>query len=202
MPTQRGFDRVVNLSDAVVAIAATLLVLPLVDTASSIDDSTLGELLAENASELTAFVLSFAVIFRFWLLHHALFARLRGFSTPMLLVNVVWMLGIAFLPFPTELVAFSGAHDPGVSALYIGTMLVTTVASTVQQWLASRSPELHAEPGDRFGVRGSLVATATMVVALLIAVVLPAVGLWALALLVPSGFVDGRLGRGAGRPIS
>jgi uncharacterized membrane protein len=201
MPTQRGFDRVVNLSDAVVAIAATLLVLPLVETAESIDQRTVAELLADDADQLFAFLLSFAVIFRFWMLHHRLFSRLHGFTTPMLVVNVAWMASIAFLPFPTELVSFAGAHDPGVSGLYIGTMLVTTVAGTVQLWLASRSPQLHADPGTGFGMRGAWLAAATMALALLVAVLVPGVGLWSLLLLVPSGIVDGVLDRRSSSPI-
>jgi uncharacterized membrane protein len=66
METQRGFDRLVDLSDVVVAIAATLLVLPLVDIAGEIDKGDLGSLFVDHWQQLFAFVLSFAVICRFW----------------------------------------------------------------------------------------------------------------------------------------
>jgi uncharacterized membrane protein len=200
MDSQRGLDRVVNLSDAVVAIAATLLVLPLVDIASSVGDESLPDLLAENADQLLAFALSFAVICRFWLLHHALFTRLVGFTTPMLWVNFAWLLSIAFLPFPTALVSFAGATDAAVSGLYIGTMLVTTAAGTAQQWLASRSPRLLAPGVDALRLRASLIATATMALMLLIAVIVPPIGLWALFLLVPSGLLEAWLTRRDKRP--
>jgi uncharacterized membrane protein len=202
MASQRGFDRVVNLSDAVVAIAATLLVLPLVDSAPSIAHENLGELLAENRDELIAFALSFAVICRFWLVHHSLFTRLDGVTGPIVWINFVWLFSIAFLPFPTELVSSSGVNEPAVSALYIGTMLVTTAAGAALQWLVGRSPELLARGVAPAGIRSSLMATATMVVALIIAVAVPAIGLWSILLLVPSGLIDDRLSRRAAASIT
>ena len=196
MAAQRGFDRIVNLSDAVVAIAATLLVLPLVDTASSVDTSDAAGLLAEHWNDLFAFVLSFAVICRFWLVHHGMFNKLVGFTRPLLWVNFVWMLSIAFLPFPTELIAYSGVDHPVASGLYVGTMLVTSAASTAQQWIAIRTPSIQAEE-----VRGTLTiapgltATVALLVILVIVLVLPDVGLWALLLLIPAGWIGAFVAR-------
>lgn len=58
-----------NLTDAVVAIAATLLVLPLVDVIGELDGNHVGQLLRDNGDKLFAFVLSFVVIARFWMVH-------------------------------------------------------------------------------------------------------------------------------------
>jgi hypothetical protein len=60
----------------VIAIAVTLLVLPLVDEASSDRASSLRALLDESGGELFVFVLSFVVICRFWLVHHDMFRTL------------------------------------------------------------------------------------------------------------------------------
>lgn len=194
MDAQRGFDRLVNLSDAVVAIAATLLVLPLVDTASSID--TRDGVFDGHWEELLAFVLSFVVICRFWLVHHGMFAKLVGFTPPLVWVNFLWMLSIAFLPFPTELVSSSGVHEVGATALYVGTMVVTSAASTAQQWIAVRTPSIQAEE-----VRGTLTitpglaATAALALAWVVVIVLPSVGLWALLLLLPAGWLGAYLDR-------
>ena len=196
MDAQRGFDRLVNLSDAVVAIAATLLILPLVDTASEIDAGDLGSLFVDHWQQLFAFALSFAVICRFWLIHHALFNRLVGFSRPLLWANFVWMGSIAFLPFPTELVAFAGADHALTSALYVATMCVAAGATTLIQWIAIRNPELQsAEVRGTMTLHEALASSITMVVVLVVVVVLPGVGLWALLLLVPAGFVGSRLAR-------
>jgi uncharacterized membrane protein len=198
MEAQRGFDRLVNLSDAVVAIAATLLILPLVDSAADIKSADLATLLADNWNELFAFVLSFAVICRFWLIHHALFNRLVGFSRPLLAANFVWIGSIAFLPFPTELVSFSGVSDSIASALYVATMCVASASTTLIQWIAIRNPSLQAPEGrGTLTLHEALAGTITLLVVLVIVVVVPAVGLWALLLLFPSGIIGDRLGRRA-----
>ncbi|WP_411699933.1 TMEM175 family protein [Conyzicola sp.] len=196
MEAQRGFDRLVNLSDAVVAIAATLLILPLVDTAADIRSDGVGALVADHGSQLFAFALSFAVICRFWLIHHALFNRLVGYTVPLVSANFVWMASIAFLPFPTELVSFSGAGHPLTSALYVGTMCVASASTTVIQWIAIRNPALQdPEVRGTLTLHGSLAGTLAMVVALVIVLVIPAVGLWALLLLFPAGVIGDRLAR-------
>jgi len=198
MAAQRGFDRLVNLSDAVVAIAATLLVLPLVDSASEIADSGVGRLLADHWEELLAFGLSFIVICRFWLVHHTMFTRVTGFTPALVWVNFLWLLSIAFLPFPTELVSFAGEDSTSTSTLYVGTMLLTSVASTVMQLIIVRHPGIQAEEvRGTLRARGAVVATATMAFVLLVVIVVPHVGLFALLLLIPSGMIEARVGRSA-----
>ena len=194
MEAQRGFDRLVNLSDAVVAIAATLLILPLVDIAGDVDTNDFGDFLAEHWQQLFAFALSFAVICRFWLVHHAMFARLIGFSRPLLLANFVWMGSIAFLPFPTELVAPSGVENQFSSALYVATMCVATGSTTAIEWIAIRNPALQS-PDIRgtLTLHAAMASTITMFVVLAIVLVFPDIGLWSLLLLFPAGFIGDRL---------
>ena len=198
MEAQRGFDRLVNLSDAVVAIAATLLVLPLVDIAGDVDKGDLGGFLAEHWQQLFAFVLSFAVICRFWLIHHALFIRLVGFNRQLLWANFVWMGSIAFLPFPTELVAPSGVDNPFTSGLYVATMCVASLATTVIQWIAIRNPELQTpEAKGTMTIHPAVTSTIAMFAALVIVITIPNVGLWSLLLLFPAGIIGDRLARRA-----
>ena len=71
--TARGFDRLVFFSDAVAAIAITLLILPLVDGVSK--QGSLSNLLDADRDRFLAFLLSFLVIARFWTIHHSLFDR-------------------------------------------------------------------------------------------------------------------------------
>ena len=76
----RNFDRLLTFVDAIVAIAITLLVLPLVELAPEVrDGGSVADLLREHADELGAFVLSFYVIARIWLSqHHAVATLLEG----------------------------------------------------------------------------------------------------------------------------
>jgi uncharacterized membrane protein len=71
--THEGLDRLITFLDAVVAIAITLLVLPLVDLlAGAAPGTDLAAVLAGNAGQFGAFLLSFAVIARLWWTHHRL----------------------------------------------------------------------------------------------------------------------------------
>jgi len=80
MRTERGFHRLVNFSDAVVAIAITLLVLPLVDSASGIGNTDVHVFLRENWHQIFAFALSFLVIANFWWAQHQMLERVRSYN--------------------------------------------------------------------------------------------------------------------------
>ncbi|WP_382309590.1 TMEM175 family protein [Herbiconiux sp. UC225_62] len=192
MHTERGFDRLVNFSDAVVAIAITLLILPLVDTATELNDKTVSELLADNWVKLLVFVISFAVIGRFWLAHHRMYENIVGYDKPLLWANLFWLLTIVFLPFPTELIAAgAGESSPATSALYIGTMVLSSFAGTAQMMIILRHPELQApEVRGTLSLIPTLVASSMMLLVFLVVVVFPEVGLFALLGLVLTGPVQ------------
>ena len=67
MATQRGLERLIFFTDAVTAIAITLLILPLVSIvpAHPAGNESVWPLLVDHASQLGSFVLSFLVIARF-----------------------------------------------------------------------------------------------------------------------------------------
>jgi uncharacterized membrane protein len=181
METQRGFERLVNFSDAVVAIAATLLILPLVDIAAAGDaTTTMWDLIVEHSAELFAFVLSFAVIFRLWLTHHKIFKDLTGYTTTLTWANFIWLLSIVFLPFPTKLIAEKDGFDPGASSLYVGTIAVSAFAICLVEYVIDRNPEIAPyRSGRTFG--GGVITSALMIGAF--ALSYTTVGLWSLLLL-------------------
>ncbi len=157
MGTERGLQRLINFSDAVVAIAITLLVLPLVDAASSIGSTGLGHFFDQSRPRLLAFTLSFAVIGSFWWGQHQMFERVRSYNTGLVLATFVWLFGIVFLPFPTELLGASRQASVAVHGIYVGTMVVAAIATLAQQWTIVRWPELQDEEGrgsaeHRFGI--------------------------------------------------
>jgi uncharacterized membrane protein len=145
MVYHRGFDRVVNFSDAVVAIAATLLILPLVDIATPESGQSAFALLRDHNDEVWAFVLTFAVICRLWVVQHRVFRTLVGYTGALVAVNFLWLLSVVFLPFPSKLIAKGSEEFPGSASIYVGTIALATGASLLARVIVRRTPELEAE---------------------------------------------------------
>lgn len=198
LTTERGLDRLVNFSDAVVAIAITLIILPLVDTAQEYGGEPVSDFLGANATGLAAAALSFVVIASFWRDHHRLFERATGYSRTLVTVNFVWLAGIVFLPLPTVLIVDAAGEDRGAAMLYIGTMLLSMIAVRVQQLVLERDGLLSAAAAARRPSRVLVwVPTALMLLAFLLAALVPGVGTRALFLLllsIPLPWITGRRG--------
>ena len=132
MRTERGLDRFVTFRDAVVAIAITLLVLPLVELIDGSEpESSLADVLSTEGAAFFGFFLSFAVIARLWLAHHHLVEGVGAYDHAFLLLNLLWILTIVVLPFATQVVA-AYPVTPLPVFLYIGTITLRF------RWLASR----------------------------------------------------------------
>jgi uncharacterized membrane protein len=192
--TQRGFDRLVFFSDAVVAIAITLLILPLVDSVTSNKD--VGHLLHQQGGRFLAFVLSFFVIARFWFAHHALFERIDKYDTALLWANMAWLASIVFLPFPTELLSVRGTDEATVRFVYIASVLAISALLLVLQVVMRRSPQLWLEgqPFD-YPLTGSVITVLLLIAALIIGTTVAAINMWAMLLLLLSGPLEGLINR-------
>ena len=180
-----GFSRLVAFSDAVVAIAITLLVLPLVDVAGTIGSESIGTFLSHSQTKLLAFLLSFAVIGRFWWAQHQVHGRVVAYNSMFVWGMFLWLFGIVFLPFPTELLSASAPSGRGIHAFYIGTLLVASLGVLIQQAAVVHWPALQEE-GHRGEAQMALAVTQVLIMALafVLAIAVPAVGLWALLLLL------------------
>ncbi len=127
------------LTDAVVAIAMTILVLPVVDVAREVDTARLGGFLGDNSDLLWSFAISFVVIYVFWAAHAGALRRLAEGDTQVAglgLLNLLWLLVIAFLPFPTAVVGHQ--LDTRSAPFYIGTMLVLSALTSAIGLLVDR----------------------------------------------------------------
>ncbi|WKK71978.1 TMEM175 family protein [Rathayibacter oskolensis] len=195
--TERGLDRLVNFTDATVAIAITFLVLPLVDVVEEGGSPDLGTLLSENWGTLSAFFITFAVIGRLWLVHHAVFEQVARYSAALVTANFVWLAAIVLLPFAANLLSNVFETDPSVFALYIGTMIVASTATLGMQVILRRDPELLVPGVDplRSSAR-SVIVIALLTAALVLAVTVPAVNMLALLLLLLSGPIERLVRRG------
>jgi len=201
--SDRGLDRLLTFLDAVVAIAITLLVLPLVDVlAGGRPETDLAGIFVHDAAEFIAFLLSFAVIARLWWEHHRLGEQVGAYDAAFILVNLAWVLTIVFLPFATQVVATYGPARLAV-ATYIGTILVSQACLSVLSLLLWRRPRLRRDGADTRQTPpwAALATTALLILALVLGVAIPAVNYWALLVLFLSGPVERLIHQGAKRPV-
>jgi TMEM175 potassium channel family protein len=182
----RDFERFLTFVDAVVAIAITLLVLPLVDLAGELDraghDSSVVKLLQDHQAEIWAFLLSFAVIASFWFTQHQVVRSVVVSDPVVTRLMVAWLLMIVFLPFPTALVAEEG-HQAATKVLYIGTM---TIGSLLMGLMSRRIRATRSirDSDDVPDPAVSWVTAGLFTVALAVTLVAPATGYYPLLLLL------------------
>ena len=121
--------RVEAFSDGVMAIAITLLVLELKVPASTEigDDGLLGALLRRWPSYV-AYLAAFLTIGIIWLNHHTLVAKIARFDARLHWLNLLLLLGVATLPFPTALLAdYVGEGGPNASVAAAAYGLLATL---------------------------------------------------------------------------
>ena len=126
---ERDFERFLTFVDAIVAIAITLLVLPLVDLAGQLPDgSSVAHLVRANSGQIWAFFLSFAVIANLWLTQHRVLTHVVTASDWLTGMMLLWTVTIVVLPFPTALVAGHDASNQATTKiLYVGTIAASSL---------------------------------------------------------------------------
>ena len=97
-------QRLEMLSDGVIAIAATLLVLEIGRVELDHDEDLL-EAIGQLWPSYLAYVVSFTVIGLIWVAHHTMFERISSVDRPLLFLNLALLLGIGFIPWPTSVLA-------------------------------------------------------------------------------------------------
>lgn len=136
--SDRELDRIVFFSDAVFAIAITLLVLSI--EVPQIPENLVAEELPNQLfglwRNMLSYVISFLVIFSFWIVHHSIFSNIRGYDRGLLWLNGLFLMAVAFLPFPSALLGEYGDQQL-VVAIYAGSMAVTRLLLSAVWWYAS-----------------------------------------------------------------
>lgn len=166
--------RVEAFSDAVIAIAATLLVLELRPPEG---EEGVWHALREQAPSLAAYAVSFLTMLIFWVNHHALFHAVRRVSRPMLFVNGLLLLGVSGISYATEVLghALESGHDDRSAAVLYALVLGFTAAAFTGLWLClAARPDLLVEPARPRRVaalRRSLIGPALYGLAALVALV-------------------------------
>jgi uncharacterized membrane protein len=134
-------NRLEAFSDGVFAIAITLLILEIKVPPTA----NLGNGLLQLWPSYLAYAISFVVIGAIWINHHAMFDWIDRVDPTLVLLNTLHLMFIAFLPFPTAVLAeafHSGLNQSTAAAFYSGTLTVIGVFVTVMWNYASRHREL------------------------------------------------------------
>jgi uncharacterized membrane protein len=187
------FNRLINLSDAVFAIAMTLLAFKVEAPSSVVTSADLVPVLPQ----VLAFLLSFAIVANFWWHHHRLLARIKQIDAGFAVLNLALLGAVALVPFPTELIG----RQPGAAApafVYLALMLIITALIVAIVRCAERSGSWRDDVDERERRElfvGWAAMVAVIVAALLFAIWWPLVGL---AVLLLTGPVD-HLARAATR---
>jgi uncharacterized membrane protein len=132
-----GIERLLALTDGVVAIALTLLVLqlqvPVTHALKEHPDSAgaLWHALDPDGSELTSYLVSFLVIAQFWMVHHRVLRGMRGHSEGLAWRNFSFLLALTLMPFTSDLIGRYGTNP--VAITLFGINLVAISLST--QWI-------------------------------------------------------------------
>lgn len=176
--------RVEQFSDGVIGIAITLLVLEIAVPVATNGVGLMDELSTEWPSFL-AYVISFLTIGGFWLAHHTIFSSLRAVSPTVMKVNLLLLMFIAFLPFPTAVMAASQIGTDGgsrVAVVFYGLTLLTCRLLLSLLWWQCRRDKLlreEVEPDEvRRLTRRLNPGAAAYVVAIVIGAAYPPAGPW------------------------
>jgi uncharacterized membrane protein len=142
---ESGTTRMEAFSDGVFAIAATLLVLEFsVDVSNGAD---LGSQLLHLWPSYLAYVTSFVTIGIIWMNHHWCVETMARVDRTLLFINILLLMTIAFLPFPTKLVA-QFLQKPGEQAAvyaYSATFVVMAILYNVWWRYARQGRRLIAD---------------------------------------------------------
>jgi uncharacterized membrane protein len=147
--------RVEAFADGVFAIAATLLILN-VDTQIGDDVPDLGEKLLHIWPSYLAYAVSFVTIGIMWVNHHTVMSQLGKVDRRFLVATVGLLMCIAFVPFPTRLVAenIRGDNAEPAALAYGFTMVATAIMFSITWFYASRGKRLLRTDADPAVVSG------------------------------------------------
>jgi uncharacterized membrane protein len=138
-------ERMTFFSDAVVAIAMTLLAIEL-PVPEGADVEELLHSLGANSYEYLTFLISFLVIANHWTIHHRLFGWVRRVNGPLIRLNLFWLLLVVINPFLTKVLTEGESNVVrfGMYAVAQALMMFAVAAMIAivarRRWFAEEAP--------------------------------------------------------------
>jgi uncharacterized membrane protein len=131
-------ERLVFFSDAVAAIAITLLALDI-----KIEHTHGGHLLFSDIKDqwktLVAFFLSFFNIANFWKTHHTFFGHIKKIDEKLLWFNIFWLLFIVLLPFSTSLISSYFFDVAAIFVYSLNTFLIAIFQNLIWDYASNKN---------------------------------------------------------------
>ena len=121
--------RAESFSDGVFAVAITVLIFNLLPIGK---DELSYRVLGDAWPQYAAYVVSFLTIGIMWMNHHTLFGHVRLIDRPLLILNLLLLMGVVAIPFPTALIAEhligpTKSGGPAAAAVYGAVMIAISV---------------------------------------------------------------------------
>ena len=143
----RAVDRLAFFSDAVVAIAITLLAIDLpVPEGSNV--RAFWASVRHNDGRYAAFLISFAVIAAMWTNHHNIFRYLKRADRRLRDINTIWLLAIIVNPFATKLLTSSGPETLDTHSLQFGFYALIQVLESAAMFAMLKHMISHQQAPD------------------------------------------------------
>jgi uncharacterized membrane protein len=187
---ETGMERIVFFSDAVFAIAITLLALE-IRLPEDVAHAGNGELLQSLFSILPkylGYIISFLSIGNFWVIHHRQYQYIERYDTRLMFINLLVLMAVAFIPFPTSVISENGNRTATI--LYALNASLVGILSTLLWVYASHKRRLvmpALEPAVvRRGVIRNLVAPAIFLFSIGLAFLNPDLAKFSWILIAPA----------------
>jgi uncharacterized membrane protein len=153
---EKETSRIEAFSDGVFAIAITLLILEI--KIPSAGSGNLALQLLRQWPSYVAFVLSFAFIGIMWINHHRLFTHIKRSNNVLLFLNLLLLLGVTAVPFPTAVLAqhLGSGNQRTAAILYHGTYFAIAIFFNILWKYASRhllGKDVDAHASDRISAQ-------------------------------------------------
>ncbi len=144
-----GTGRLEAFSDGVFAIAIMLLILEIRVPIARELHGGLWLALAQRWPNYVGYALSFLVIGVMWANHHAHFGYIRRVDRALILANLLLLMGVAFVPFPTAILAehLADTQTRTAATVFYGASLVFTCLSFNLLWWVGRWQARLLGPG-------------------------------------------------------
>lgn len=194
-------DRIQFFSDAVFAIAMTLLVIDLRVPEVPEGQSLLApEVLQDQLPSLFAYALSFGIIAVNWMSHHRKFRVIHRWNGRLIQLNFVLLFLVTFVPFPTALIAETDPEFASVAlyAFVVGALTISQLGVWVYAWRAGFVSDQVDAQLFRYVAYMMIPVPAVFWSSILIAIWQPVWAMWWWLALIPGSLISRALMRRAG----